>query len=99
MEVLKKYRDLPDALDDAANPSVVEWRSHFHVPLFIGNYGVLQSTQQDIVTVLNLHKQRSLTNHLEIETYTWEVLPDSLKLPITDSIIRELEWVQESLRS
>ena len=95
----KKYRDLPDALDDAANPSVVEWRSHFHVPLFIGNYGVLQSTQQDIVTVLNLHKQRSLTNHLEIETYTWEVLPDSLKLPITDSIIRELEWVQESLRS
>ena len=95
----KKYRDLPDALKDAANLSAIEWRSHFHVPLFVEKYGVLQSTQQDIVTVLNLHKQQPMTNHLEIETYTWEVLPDSLKLPITDSIIRELEWVQQSLMS
>jgi hypothetical protein len=95
----KKYRDLPDALKDAANPSVVEWRSHFHVPLFVENYVVLQSTQQDITTVLQLHQQEPLTDHLEIETYTWEVLPDSLKLPITQSIIRELEWVQQSLMS
>lgn len=94
----KKYRDLPDALKDAANPSAIEWRSHFHVPIFVENYGVLQSTQQDIITVLNYHKQQSMTSHLEIETYTWEVLPDSLKLPITDSIIRELEWVQNSLK-
>ncbi|MGZ8559096.1 MAG: metabolite traffic protein EboE, partial [Chitinophagaceae bacterium] len=67
-------------------------RSHFHVPLFVENYGVLQSTQQDIIAVLGLHKQQALTKHLEIETYTWEVLPDVLKLPITDSIIREMEW-------
>jgi hypothetical protein len=34
-----------------------------------------------------------LTRHLEIETYTWDVLPDALKLPMTDSIIREMQWV------
>ena len=64
----------------------------FHVPLFVENYGVLQSTQQDIITVLGLHKQQPLTNHLEIETYTWDVLPDAMKLPMTESIIREMEW-------
>ncbi len=90
---LKKYRDLPEAIQQANDPLTVEWRSHFHVPLFVENYGVLQSTQQDIISVLDIHKQQPLTRHLEIETYTWDVLPDSLKLPIADSIIRETEWV------
>ena len=91
--LLKKYPDLPEALQEASDPLTIEWRSHFHVPLFIQNYGVLQSTQQDIVTVLEWHRQQSLTQHLEIETYTWDVLPDDLKIPITDSIIREMRWV------
>jgi hypothetical protein len=90
---LKKYPDLPEALQQADDPLTTEWRSHFHVPLFVENYGVLQSTQPGIITVLNLHKQHSLTRHLEIETYTWDVLPDALKLPMTDSIIREMQWV------
>jgi len=89
---LKKYRDLPDALLQANDPSTIEWRSHFHVPLFVESYGVLQSTQQDIITLLRLHQKQSLTQHLEIETYTWDVLPDALKLPMTDSIVREMEW-------
>ena len=89
---LKKYPDLPEALLQADDPLTIEWRSHFHVPLFVENYGVLQSTQQDIINVLGLHKQQPLTNHLEIETYTWDVLPDALKLPMTESIIREMEW-------
>ena len=90
---LKKYPDLPEAIQQADDPLTIQWRSHFHVPLFVENYGLLQSTQPDIITVLNLHKQHSLTRQLEIETYTWDVLPDALKLPITDSIIREMQWV------
>ncbi len=90
---LKKYPDLPEAIQRANDPLTIEWRSHFHVPLFVENYGVLQSTQQDIISVLNIHKQQPVTLHLEIETYTWDVLPDELKLPMTDSIIREMEWV------
>jgi hypothetical protein len=90
---LLRYRDLPDALADAMNVSTREWRAHFHVPVFVEDYGVLKSTQDDIETVLELHRQSPFCDHLEVETYTWEVLPEKLKLPLTDSIVRELEWV------
>lgn len=95
----KRYNDLPDALNDWDNPSVKEWRSHFHVPLFIEDYGVLQSTQSDIGTVLSLHKKEPFTAVLEVETYTWDVLPEALKLPIGESIVRELQWVKQLLAS
>ena len=96
---LLRYADLPEALLDAENESVREWRSHFHVPLFVKEYGVLQSTQGDVEEVLNIHKKQGFTTHLEIETYTWEVLPDAQKLSMTDSIVRELEWVIRCLKA
>jgi hypothetical protein len=94
---LKRYADLPDALKEAGDFSVQEWRAHYHVPLFIEKYGALQSTQKDIQEALRLHRQQPLTTHLEIETYTWEVLPQHLRLPLTESIIRELQWVLAEL--
>jgi len=94
---LKRYPDLPDALQEADAPNVTEWRAHYHVPLFVEQYGALQSTQKDIALVLQLHREQPFSTHLEIETYTWEVLPENLKLPLTDSIVRELEWVNEQL--
>lgn len=90
---LKYYPDLPEALDDAANPSTKEWRSHFHVPLFVQDYGLLKSTQDDILQVLSIHCKQPFTQYLEVETYTWEVLPDAMKTPLSDSIVREMEWV------
>ncbi|WOK08941.1 metabolite traffic protein EboE [Imperialibacter roseus] len=93
----KRYPDLPEALADADNQDIKEWRSHFHVPLFVEDYGVLKSTQEDIVKVLDLQKTKPFTHHLEIETYTWEVLPDGLKLPIDESIVREMKWVINQL--
>lgn len=87
------YKDLNNAIDDAANPEVTEWRAHYHVPIFVHNYGVLQSTQSDIQKVLSIHDRSMFTFHLEIETYTWEVLPHEMRLPLTESIIRELQWV------
>ncbi len=94
---LKRYADMPDALKEADSVSSTEWRAHFHVPLFIEGYGVLQSTQKDIEQVLAIHHQQPFTSHLEIETYTWEVLPDEKRLPITQSIIREMQWVIDLL--
>ena len=88
---------MPDALADAGNDKVSEWRAHFHVPLFIENYGLLQSTRTDIEKVLAIHQQRPFTSHLEVETYTWEVLPAELKSSLLSSIIRELEWVNSKL--
>ena len=95
---LKRYADMPDALPDAYNTEVTEWRAHFHVPLFVEGYGVLQCTQQDIEQVLSIHQQQPFTAHLEIETYTWEVLPDDKRLPLTQSIVREMQWVMALLK-
>jgi len=91
------YPDLPEALADAENPQVQEWRSHFHVPLFIDHYGLLAATREDIQQVLALQQTQLFTTHLEVETYTWEVLPPDLKLPMDQSIARELAWVQQQL--
>ena len=91
---LIRYRDLPEALADSLNPMVNEWRAHFHVPVFAENLQLLRSTQSDIVEVLNIQKSMPFSDHLEVETYTWEVLPESLKMPIDQSIIRELNWVK-----
>jgi hypothetical protein len=94
---LLRYPDLPQALEDVNNPAIQEWRSHFHVPLFIKDYGALQSTQRDIEQVLSIQKRELFTCHMEVETYTWEVLPEKLKLPLNESIVREMQWVQQAL--
>ncbi len=94
-----RYPDLPQALEDIENPSVKEWRAHFHVPVFEKDFGLLQSTQSDICEVLYIQKNNMITPHLEVETYTWEVLPEPLKLPLQKSISRELQWVAEQLSS
>jgi hypothetical protein len=91
------YPDLPQAISDAGNTAVKEWRSHFHVPVFIDQYGLLSSTQADIKEVLQLQVKQPFTPHLEIETYTWDVLPADLKVPMDQSVSRELEWVLQQL--
>jgi hypothetical protein len=95
---LERYEDLPQALQKKDDLSVGEWRAHFHVPLFIENYGALQSTQSDIREVLQLQGEQPFTAHLEVETYTWEVLPEELKRPLSESITRELQWVLEEMK-
>lgn len=92
---LIRYRDLPEALEDIQNPGVNEWRAHFHVPVFLEDMGLLKSTQSDIIAVLKIQSAQPFTSHLEVETYTWEVLPDSLKAPMEQSISRELNWVKD----
>ncbi|MBE9006100.1 metabolite traffic protein EboE [Fortiea sp. LEGE XX443] len=91
------YSDLENALPNLENTTDVEWRIHFHVPIFIRDYQLLQSTQDDIINVLNLLQNHHFCNHLEIETYTWEVLPDKMKLDLPASIQREYEWILTNL--
>jgi hypothetical protein len=43
--------------------------------------------------VIELAARNAFTHHLEIETYTWDVLPPGLKIDLTDSIAREYDWV------
>jgi len=96
---LINYPDLPQALPHLEDADVAEWRTHFHVPLFVDHYHRLQSTQDDIVEVLNILQRDRFTRHLEVETYTWEVLPKSLQTNLQSSIERELQWVLEVMNS
>jgi hypothetical protein len=49
--------------------------------------------------VLNLIKKRPVCRHLEVETYTWEVLPEDMKQELDLSISRELLWLKEVMAS
>ncbi len=86
------FPDLPDALPAIADSCAAEWRIHFHVPIFVERYETLASTQDDLRRVLALLRERRFTSHLEIETYTWDVLPIALKADLLDSIGREYAW-------
>jgi sugar phosphate isomerase/epimerase len=88
----RSWPDLPQALADDGGGE--EWRVHFHVPIFVERYGALRSTQEHLERCI----RRVRTSHLEIETYTWDVLPPELKASSIDSIAREYEWVLDVLR-
>jgi sugar phosphate isomerase/epimerase len=90
---LQRYRDLEQALPDWLTTNALEWRTHFHVPLFIPDYPPISSTQSDIQKVLQYLLTQTICHHLEIETYTWEVLPAEMKLDLATSIEREYLWV------
>ncbi|HEU0166029.1 MAG TPA: metabolite traffic protein EboE, partial [Thermomicrobiales bacterium] len=94
---LTRYLDLPDALPLIGDEDAVEWRIHFHVPIFIERFTAFESTQSTIIETFDVLKERPFTDHLEIETYTWDVLPEGMKEDIQASIAREYEWVLNEL--
>ncbi len=94
---VKTYNDLPIVL--AQKKDFKELRAHFHVPIFLEQFGLLHSTQDHILKVISILKKDTISEHLEIETYTWDVLPKSLKKDLSESIIREIDWLNQRLRS
>jgi sugar phosphate isomerase/epimerase len=86
------YPDLPDALPGIVSEEATEWRVHFHVPIFVDRYATFGSTQDELRRMLALARERLVTPHLEIETYTWDVLPPALKTNLLESIGREYAW-------
>jgi len=86
---LRRYGDLDLAID-ASPPDIEEWRVHFHVPVFMDSTGECDSTRFFLEEILPLFPADI---PLEVETYTWSVLPPDLRAgTVTDSIIREIEW-------
>jgi hypothetical protein len=93
---LVRFVDLPEALADPR--SFDEWRVHFHVPIFRELLGALGSTQAWLAELLVAHRHAPISTHLEVETYTWDVLPPEFRdEPIVDAVARELAWVKERL--
>jgi hypothetical protein len=96
---ITKFLNVDDAISAfEKNPGPREWRTHIHVPVFLDDLGQFRTTRFAIEDALRFHKSKPLSPHLEVETYTWDMLPESLKSgDIVDYICRELEWVRGQL--
>ena len=94
--------DLPDALDGTRPlPGHGPWRVHFHVPVHADPEPPLRSTRDHLVESLGglLGGERAVTDHVEVETYTWGVLPAEQR-PHDDAglvagIAAEVAWVRD----
>lgn len=75
-----------------------EWRVHFHVPIFLDDLGRFSTTQDFIRDMLARQRAVPFTRHLEVETYTWDVLPPEYRnVDVDAAIVRELQWVRAQL--
>ncbi len=103
---LKFFRDLPDALGlpnsklNTQNSKFPEWRIHFHVPLHAPAAPPFQNTNDHLLGILDLLKKNpKFCSHLEMETYTWEVLPPELKSRnVVDQLAAEYDWTLAKLK-
>lgn len=93
------FPDLPNALaygrDYAEETRDSQWRIHYHIPLYASPEPPLNGTEEFILKTHDfLRSHPGLNPHLEVETYTWSVLPDHLKIPLAAQIARELHYVE-----
>jgi hypothetical protein len=95
---LEFYRDLPDALNSQSSTlnsqPAAEWRIHFHVPLHSAVMPPFDHTNDHLLGALDfLAANPTLCSHLEMETYTWEVLPPELKArSVVEQLAAEYDW-------
>lgn len=95
---LKPFVDLPQALALGDVADGEEWRVHFHVPVFLGDLGAFSSTRDFLQDILALHRQSPISPQLEVETYTWDVLPDTIRgKTVAEDIVSEMRWVLDQL--
>jgi len=101
---LVRYADLDEALvtPESDGPQFDrEWRIHFHIPLHAPETPLFGTTVEHLRGTLDVLKQQpQLCSHLEMETYTWEVLPRELKQPrVEDMLVSEYRWTLAELAS
>jgi hypothetical protein len=96
---INRFLNVDDAIAAfERDPGPREWRTHIHVPVFLDDLGEFRTTRFAIEDALRFHKAKPLSRQLEIETYTWDMLPESLKSgDIVDYVCREIEWVRGQL--
>lgn len=96
---VRRFVDLPQALAQVASAMGAEWRVHFHVPIFLEQMARFGTTQSFLAEILDLHRADPISEHLEVETYTWDVLPASYRnVTLGAAIARELNWVKARLQ-
>jgi len=89
------WPDLPEALGQWPLDVDVA-RIHFHVPMFWTGSGALRSTASSLSPSFWSQLRNGVCPHLEIETYTFDVLPPELRAGgVVDSICEEYAWVMK----
>lgn len=112
---LVHHDDLPVALAAAADAAAAgrppdrEWRIHFHVPIHAARLGAssrdspeLGTTQAQLAELLALVAGAGVTPHLEIETYSFDAVPQAERRALradtlVDGLAAEFEWVLDRL--
>ncbi|MFI6348058.1 metabolite traffic protein EboE [Streptomyces sp. NPDC050560] len=95
--------DLGPAVAGGALPAAGPWRSHFHVPLHASPDAPLTSTLDVLKATLTrlVGPAGPVTRHLEVETYTWQALPERLRprarTQLADGIAAELVLARDLL--
>ena len=68
------------------------------MPVFLPEAGLAGTTQDFLAEILQLHRAAPISAHLEVETYTWDVLPPVLReVDVATAIARELAWCRDRL--
>jgi hypothetical protein len=93
-----RFTDLDDVRACTKARDAEEWRVHVHVPLWADHFGALGSTADITAECLALHAAAPVCQHLEVETYTWDVLPAALRpCDLDTAIVKELQWTIRQL--
>lgn len=92
-----RFRDLPEAFEwseSSPEDRGDEWRVHFHVPIHAQPEALFDDTRAHIPGVLSiLGEDPGWCGHFEMETYTWEVLPEEIRSrDVVDQLVSEYEW-------
>jgi hypothetical protein len=96
---LTRHKDLDAALAAPKSPEE-EWRIHFHIPLHSPPGAWFDNTTDHLLGVLDvLQADPYLCSHLEMETYTWEVMPPEFKSrSVIEQLTSEYDWCLKALR-
>lgn len=104
---LLAWADLPKALQavEPVHGQCPELRIHFHVPLFSEQFLLpeLNGSQQALMRTFDfLAAHPQCQPVLEVETYSWNVLPGTLRPDTEQALLQgiaaELQWVEQQLR-
>ena len=100
--VVARIKDLDLALKQEKQKSMNadEWRVHFHVPLHASPENGLGDTREHVLMTMDwLAENPDTCTHLEMETYTWEVLPQELRsIDVVEQVIKEYQWTLDALK-
>lgn len=97
-QIVRRFDDLPDAIDAISESVGQTWRVHTHAPLLADRYGVYASTRAETSDWLREIAARGLdVGMIELRSANWDVVPHDDRGPLETMIMQEAEWVTDQM--